>query len=182
MSSLDQLKLLMKPPAEVSVPLTWEDVEVELGIRFPPGYMGFLAAYGQGGIEPELGIMDPRRIDFFRSWTSASTAGIGLIPPEELYIGDPEPYPAFPAEGRSLLPIAGNGNSDTLFLVVIDSAATEDEMWIGNVRDGMWVQVSGPLSALLVRLLTGERRSELGPFDYWAWELEPIWTAAAPES
>ena len=176
---LDELVRLMPPPERVFAPTTWEDAEAAIGVQFPDSFKAFLDTYGLGTIEPELYVMDPRRVDQFAYHARIDSDAVDYLPFEELPAERRPPYHGFPAPGRSLLSVAGNGNGDRLYIVVDNGAAIDDELWINDKSD--WQRMRGPFCRLLADLLAGRNREALGRFDYWAWHLEPSFVAA-PDS
>lgn len=172
------LSTVLPPPAEPLVgESTWEQVAEALGVRFPPAYKGLMDTYGSGLVGSSLSLVSPRALHF-RAWSTPSREAIAGLGPE----GSNSPLPPFPAPGASLLPVAGNGNGDDIFLVVTDGVADEERVWMGNIRNLDWLLVPGPISRLLHDVLTGGATSEavVAVFGTSAWTLQPTFVAMVP--
>lgn len=64
-------------------------------------------------------------------------------------------------------------------MVLHDGVADNEEYWLGNVKNDRWLKFETQFCQLILDLVTMTDRESLGPFDYWAWHLEPIWHHAA---
>jgi hypothetical protein len=174
---LARLSTVLPPPdAPIVGEVTWEAVAGTLGIRFPPDFRRLVDTYGSGWVGDELNIASPRATAF-PDWAAPPLDAIRDVEPE----GADSPLPAYPAPGPSLLPIASNGNGDYLFMVVTDGVADEARLWLGNIRNIMWQLVLGPVSRLLVDVLTSGRTAEdiIANFGDFAWTPNATFTPKA---
>ena len=48
-----------------------------------------------------------------------------------------------------------NDTAERAYLVPLDGEADESTIWVGNIREGRWETVPGPLSALVLWALPG---------------------------
>lgn len=172
------LSQVLPPPAQPLVGCaSWEQVMETLGVGFPADYKRVMDTYGSGLVGGSLSLVSPRALRF-RAWTVPSLDAITELGPN----GCNSPLPAFPAPGASLLPVAGNGNGDDVFLVVTDGMADETRVWIGNIRNLDWLLLPGPISRLLYDLLTGGEAAKaiVAVFGTSAWTLHPTFVAKVP--
>lgn len=98
--SLAKLQDVMPPSLVVPPTRSWTEAETELGVVFPEDFKAFVDAYGLGGIPPELAIMDPRWIEYFKAILAAYTGPIDYILWEDL-VSPPPPVPRLPGPGNA---------------------------------------------------------------------------------
>jgi hypothetical protein len=172
--ALAALSQVLPPPAEPATgEATWDEIAVSMGVRFPGELRALIDTYGFGMIGRELTIFSPRSASFEEA-TAPVLRAMRELGPEECN----SPLPAFPDAGPSLLPVAGNGNADYVFVVVTDGVADESRLWVGNTGDLDWLLVPGPLTRLLLDVLTGGKSAHaiVGMFGDFAWTLTPTFT------
>lgn len=176
---LDRLIAVLAPPPEPTPPdLTWEEVGAEFGVEFPADFRALIETYGLMSIDNELMVYDPR----WRGWMGWTGHLQAAMREDYEAQSEPPPLPGFPSPGRSLLVVGGNGNGDTLFLVVEDGVAAEDTVWLGNYRNLEWFELQGPVSRLLLEVLTSTGQADfiVAEFGAFAWGLIPRVAAANP--
>lgn len=157
MNDLDALVAVLSPPAARSPSRTWAETTRALGVQFDANYRDLLDTYGEGTIGGHV-----------RSGTATW--------PDDIY-----PLPMFPEQQPCLLPVAANGNADTIFLVVDDNTTQEDGLWIGNLKEQLWLERAGPLSRLLLQVVTGDDvEGVYALFGDWTWRLRPEFEPKVP--
>jgi hypothetical protein len=177
-SALGMLRVLLGVPDEgLPSSRSWEEVEVDLQVRFPARHEALVESLGWGFIGTGLELYDPRRIELYHDRIDLS-----LEVTTEAHGRGEAPFPAHPRPGRSLLPIAANGNADTIHLLVDDGAALDSPLWIGNVRNIDWLEVEGPIDALLLDVLLQGSTSHVivDRFGAFAWRLDPTFWPKPP--
>lgn len=146
--SLEQLALLLEPPAAVSTPVPWDRSVPEIGIRFPLEYCQFIDRFGPGTINGEMAIWAPLAQPAGHS-RPAGMVGFLHRTTEELgpYLAEsreelPEqyPYPAFP-EPKGLLAWADCPNGLFCFWLMED-----DDPNSGRSSCGIRAPASGTAS------------------------------------
>jgi hypothetical protein len=110
MKALDELLTVLPPPKR---PLhnrgDWATVEAALGLRLPPDFKAFIAAYGRGTINNCLEIESPFGLkEDVRKWWGNFAAYFDTVAEYE-----PLPYPIYPQAG-GLLPFGTLGDVDIL--------------------------------------------------------------------
>jgi hypothetical protein len=168
---LRMLRALLGLTDEALPPLrSWEEVEGDLHLRFPVHHKALVESLGWGLLGDELELYDPRELALYRECIKLT---LGAITGD--HCRGEAPLPGHPAPGRSLLPIAANGNGDAICLVIDSGKALEAPLWIGNVRNLLWLEVDGPVDALLLDVLTeGPTAATIvDRFGDFVWRLEP---------
>lgn len=169
---LEALVEIMPPPdTSYTVKDGWEMVSADFGLTLPGDYREFIERYGAGAVGGELGVPDFRDPKFRTNWISSSTIS---------WPGDDLPLPMYPAPGPSLFPLAGNGNGDNVFGITDGSAITDDTLWIGNVKESLWVSESGSLIDLLIRCVSGDLIEVARVFGADIWLREPVFVPVPP--
>jgi hypothetical protein len=154
MKALDELLTVLPPPRR---PLhnrgDWATVEAALGLRLPPDYKAFIAAYGRGTINNCLEIESPFGVkEDVRKWWVNFAAYFDTVAEYE-----PLPYPIYPQTG-GLLPFGTLGDVHILNW----RTDGEPEQWpfVYYTRENGFFEVKG-LTALEFVLEAVTRRSPL---------------------
>ncbi|MGK2965661.1 MAG: hypothetical protein ACSLFM_08630 [Tepidiformaceae bacterium] len=165
--SVQDLVDLVEPPTEVQVDRTWSVASDVLQVSFAPDYRSVVEVYGFGFFESGTTLYDPRR----------DTFGLNVGDLLE-FLADPElrgealPLPPHPGPGARLLPVTSNGSGGHLMSVVVDGVQDESVFWLADLDDDEFIEVAGPFSSLLVRLVQhtpgiDEIWHITGPFRPW---------------
>jgi hypothetical protein len=130
----------------------WASIESRIGTTFPTDYKDFIALYGPGEIDRQIGIVRPfsevggleDRLLRLQSTRQEMVAGLGY---------SPVPYPAFPELG-GLLPWGHTANGDVLSWVTTTSSP---DSWVVCIEDAEceWEVFEGPMTSFLVAILSG---------------------------
>ena len=167
------------PPPEPAnrSPAAWRQAEAHLGVRFPPDVKRVVETYGWADIDGVLALYDPR--DTRHYLAGGIRERLEALRQDFETGNEKPPLPGWPGGSSSLLPLTHNSNGDMTYVVVSDGEASDSPLWIGNRRNLEWVEISGPLSRLLLGVVgaTEMPQGVLETFSPEVWQLRPIVTA-----
>lgn len=175
-TSLDALKRVMPPPTELAVDLDWSQAEAELGVQFGSAVREIFDSYGPGVIGGELRLDDPRTDRFARGLNLIGEVIEASRADDLLAEERPEHMPPFPPLGHgdpALLPAAGNGNADYIFLVMSGGVVLESPLYVANLRNDWWIRYPGSLTDLVLETITGGAPAVVELLGDFAWNLRP---------
>lgn len=162
--TLAELEQRLPPAADVVADRTWADVAKDLGIEFGSDFRAVMERYGQGHFDQGLTLFDPRR----RSYEFEIAEVLEIMgDPELRYPGKEHPYPPHPGAGTRLLPVGSNGSGGYLMATLVDGVQDEDRYWLGDLDVDDFTAVPGPLSEVLLGLLSGDAGASR------AWQIAP---------
>ncbi|MEU9108105.1 histone-like nucleoid-structuring protein Lsr2 [Streptomyces xanthophaeus] len=153
MTDLTALTQLCPPQAAPQLPIAWDSVEAELGMRLPEDYRQLAATYGPGLYGDYINIYHPLANTPWASLTGPMPARIrGQLQRDFDQGTHPVPY-----DPQHLFAIGVTANGEYLFWIT-EPQDTPDtwRIAVNEARGPRWYTHNGALTAFLTAVLSGE--------------------------
>ncbi|MBV7699223.1 SMI1/KNR4 family protein [Streptomyces sp. TRM70350] len=158
---VERLTNLVVPPEDAGRRQDWDDVARELGLGLPADYRELIDTYGGGRFDAYLWLLEPRcpnrHYDLHRS-VAERDEGFEMLWED----GEPKPVQLLESPGSRVIPWASTDNGEFLYWLAHPEIHPDDwTVMVNEARGAWWEHFDVGCAELLVRLLTGEVRSEI---------------------
>lgn len=154
MTALDQVKSVVLPPAQPSVPLSgWGQVEGALNLRLPSDYKRLVEDYGAGSLDEFLWVLQPDEANSNLDLLAQRSARLNALRTLREQ-GETIPFDLEPGN-EQVLPWGITDNGDVCYWVT--HPYKEPDKWtvvVNEARGPHWEQFNGSVTEFLAAVLS----------------------------